>query len=366
MSKPIVKHVLPFDADKDYTFHFSYTEHPPKEYRLLILDAGTNGQHFKSESVGQIQTDVQSQLFYHTLHPSEPGTKKLTNGTSYSVQVSVMHEDHSWSSLSDKIYFTCYAAPEVTFSDLKPPEIQNNVSGDSYPAAVTYSQSQGRPLKEYRFELYDGSANTLIESSGLINCAAGESSIPYTYKNLENDHTYYIRFIGYTVDGVEADTGKILLYVKYAASSVYPFEVRCDEEGGYIQCSTHIKSIEGIPEPGDGYILSDGIADLTNASVTYKDGILINGDLLIGITASDMTDNETIFQMGNKTGDFIALSHHIYEKQHLIRLTILCGLEHSVLYSDLFSLSNGEQITIYIKRINHLYDLILKRKEDTL
>lgn len=349
MGKPIVNYIPVFDADIGYTFTFSYNGNQYNRIRILILNSITNASI--------IDKTVDSMKNSYTITPSDYQTNKLLeNGKSYTLQIAV-GDAKEMSSMSDKVNFTCYSNPTVHFAELNESS-ENRISSGYYAAIINYSQKQNRKLKEYKFELYDNLKH-LVESSDLVNYSG--NAISYTYRNLENNFTYYLRFIGQTVDGVKIETGYVELYTSYIAPSFAAFKVKCNELGGYIQCSTNIISIDGVLKEGN-YSISNGVLDITNGTIIYNEGFMIDSDMMVGITVSDMVDNEPILKMWNDAGDSVSLSHHIYETKHILKLEATNGYKQYIVYSDLFNLNKGQQITVYIKRENNLYDLVIVNK----
>lgn len=136
MAKPAISKIIPFDATAGYVFSFSYIGNQPYKNRIVIRNALTN-EVIKDETISEMR-------FRHPISGNI-----LTNGTSYTIQISVFDENNNESSLSDKILFTCYSTPTFNFSGLN--NGTNYVKSSSYNATVNYSQKENRKLQSYIF-----------------------------------------------------------------------------------------------------------------------------------------------------------------------------------------------------------------------
>lgn len=347
MGKPIINKINTFDATKESTITFSYSGNQPYKNRILITNASTNDIVFDET--------ITTMKFIHRIPSST-----LENNVSYTAQISVFDVEGNESSLSDKLFFTCYSTPTFGFNDLNSTS-QNTISSNNYLATVSYSQEQSRQLKSYVFYLYDATKTNLITQSDMLYYSPG-SDISYTYKSLNNNTLYYLKCIGITVDGVTVDTGFVKIYANYVVSNLYSeFTLTNHKAGGYIQGISNFKPIDGTVS-GE-YTIENGILNLPDGSVTYKDGFLINGGHLVGISIKNPKNNVCIFQESNGI-DSIKLFHHIYESLHYFKLVAENELTNYVLYSDRIQMATNELITIYIERQENLYQLYIVRNTE--
>lgn len=341
MGKPIINKINTFDAVNAYTVSFTYDRNQPYKNRIVIINSSTN--------TTILDETISNMKFNHII-----AANTLTNGVSYTVQISVFDEDDMESTLSDKVFFTCYTTPTFEFSGLNK-ENTNNIQAASYTATITYSQTQSRALKAYQFYLYNA-VNTELYKTELINYNVN-SIIGYTYKGLENNTVYYIRCLGETVDGVSIDTGLIKLLTSYSVSNSYSvFQLQNYPHGGYIQGTTNIVSIEGITS--DDISITDSVANMIGKSVTYTEGFLIDGNYVTAFKVKDPVNGEIIYKESNKIHD-IKLYHYIYESQHYFKLVVNDGLNQYILYSDRITLASNTFVSIYIKQSGDLYQLDL-------
>ena len=340
MGKPIVNKINTFDATSDYVVTFTYSGNQTYKNRIIITNSSNNAI--------VLDETITTMKFVHTIQSST-----LENNVSYIAQISVFDENGVESSLSDKVFFTCYTTPNFSFENLSLVN-QNTIASSSYLATVSYSQAQSRQLKSYVFYLYDATKTTIVKQSDMLYYSSG-NEVSYTYKGLNNNTIYYFKCIGTTVDGGIVDTGFIKVYADYIVSSIYSeLELTNNKIGGYIQGVSNFKPINGTVS-GD-YTIENGILNIPDGSVTYKDGFLISGGHLVGISVKTPKNNACIFEESNGI-DSIKLFHYIYESLHYFKLVVENGLFNYVLYSDRVTITTDELVTIYIQRENNIYQL---------
>ena len=276
----------------------------------------------------------------------------LTNGTSYTIQISVFDENNNESSLSDKILFTCYSTPTFNFSGLN--NVTNYVKSSSYNATINYSQNENRKLQSYIFYLYDATYNELSNSGTIYN-----QTPTYIYNSLDNEQIYYLRCVGITVDSVEIDTGFVKIYTQYNSSNFSGiFKVKNNYKGGYVQCISNIVSIDGVAT--DSYTISNGVLQFNNSNtfVEYNEGLLIESGHKVGIKAKNFKTG-LIWSETNKV-DKILLYHYIYEGLDYFKLDVSNGLSHYILYSPRQKLTANQFYTIYITRQDSLFKITIQ------
>ena len=278
----------------------------------------------------------------------------LTNGVSYTAQISVFDENNEESTLSDKVYFTCYTTPTFIFRNMDK-NATNKIQSSNYDAFIFYRHSQSRALKTYQFYLYDANRQEIKRSE--IMYYAINQDVVYQYKNLENDKVYYIRCVGETVDNVIIDTGYYELLTSYSVNNAYnAFYVTNNFEGGYIQCVTNIVSIEGITD--DDIEINNGKIDLKDKELTYNKDFIINGDYKVGLKIADPKQG-IIYDSTN--GNFrTTLYYYEYDTiGNYFKLVVSNGFSDYVLYSNRFMTNPSFTIylNVYITKKDNLYQL---------
>lgn len=339
MAKPAISKIIPFDATAGYVFSFSYIGNQPYKNRIVIRNALTN-EIIKDETISEMR-------FRHPISGNI-----LTNGTSYTIQISVFDENNNESSLSDKILFTCYSTPTFNFSGLN--NETNYVKSSSYNATVNYSQKENRKLQSYIFYLYDATYNELSNSETIYN-----QTPTYIYSSLDNEQIYYLRCVGVTVDSVEIDTGFVKIYTQYNSSNFSGiFKVKNNYKGGYVQCISNIVSIDGVAT--DSYTILNGVLQFNNSNtfVEYNEGLLIESGHKVGIKAKNFKIG-LIWSETNKV-DKILLYHYIYEGLDYFKLDVSNGLSHYILYTPRQKLTANQFYTIYITRQDSLFKITIQ------
>lgn len=339
MGKPIVNKINTYDAANDCVVTFSYVGNQPYKNRLVVIDTLTNNI--------VLDETIDNMKFTHIINGS-----LLTNGVSYTAQISVFDENDNESDLSDKVFFDCYTTPVFEIENLSTIN-PNTILSSNYNANVIYSQEQSRSLRTYQFCLYD--ANKIELSKSDIIYYNPSNDISYQYKGLENNEIYYVRCTGETVDNVYVDSGYYEILASYIISSTYgSFNVENNENNGYIQCNTHIVFSDGETE--DDITIEDGYADLIGKSVIYKEGIVLDSDYLIGLKIKNPVIDELLYRGTNGLYN-VSLYNHMYEGLHYFKLIVDNGMDNYILYSNRFRLVDGQSVSAYITKKNNLYQL---------
>lgn len=338
MGKPIINKINTFDSASEYIITFSYIGNQPYKNRLVVINSLTNDV--------VIDETIDNMKFTHTIAAST-----LVNGVSYTAQISVFDENNEESSLSDKVYFTCYTTPVFKFQNLDI-NITNKIKSANFDVLISYTQEQSRSLKTYQFCLYDMNHKELKKSDLIYY--SNNNDVSYQYKNLENNEVYYIKCIGETVDNVLIDTGFYELLTSYSVNNAYnSFYVTNNFEGGYIQCVTNMISIEGITD--SDIEIKDGVADITDKTLNYKEDFIINGDYKVGLKIKNPKPG-IIYDSSN--GNFrTTLYYYEYEGLNYFKLAVSNGFSDYVLYSDRMIINEDTFVAVYITKKSNLYQL---------
>lgn len=135
---------------------------------------------------------------YHIITPEVAKELGLKNGTTYHATITMINYDGiAVSETSQQFILKCYATPLFRINNLYDGIILNS---SSCTVAIDYS-GNGMDLSTYKFNLYDSSGLTVIESSIVFYYNNDNSS--YTFRNLNDGTDYYIEAIGETVYGME-------------------------------------------------------------------------------------------------------------------------------------------------------------------
>lgn len=337
MAKPILKQITPFDATKDSVISFVWSGSRAYSNRIIIYE------NYSLEKV--FDDTIATYKFEHTIPANT-----LSNGIKYIIECQVMDQDGTASALSNKVSFTTIATPDFHFSNIP----QNgNLNMSSFGANIYYYSSDGEDLSCYKFYLYDANKKLLLETKAYYNV----DNVTYNYRGFENDAAYYIRCMGITVNGIELDTGYERITVKYENQNTYA-RVYAENvpKQGCIKISSNIVIIQY--NGTDEFTYIDGMIDLRDKMIYYDSGFEINGDFSVIIRGMYLWHTGDVFKMRNGQYE-ITLSSRIYTDGTLrYKLEVPNGTNTYIRYSEPLVFDDEDMITIGIRRINDLYQLV--------
>lgn len=283
LQTPSIKSITTFDSKYEKTIDFIYLDNQSIKNRAVITDNSTGKIIYDKEMV--------TMKLYHTIPPST-----LTNGKPYLIQIQVFDADGNSSNLSAPVLFYCLSTPQFVFNNIIDGQIYRN---GSIKLELTYSQSDGEPLKNFQFFKYSYDKNLMQQSNILYS----SSPMSYVFQKLENEKTYYFRAIGETNHGFQLDTGYIEINIVYEQQ---PLDVlfKCENNRyeGYIRLDTKIVVI-GYELKNDNYVIKDGMLTLTDNWLKYNSGFKADGDFILFIEAKKIplgkffTTNDDIFSL---------------------------------------------------------------------
>lgn len=336
MAKPIVKHITPFDANKDYEISISWSGNRATANRIVIYDYDTNNLIFDDT--------VSTYLLKHNI-PAHT----LTNGKKYIIQSQIYDVQSTPSVLSDKVLFYTFETPDFYFDNIPENSIIEN---SSFNASVHYYSSDWEDIAKYTFYLYDASKKKLFESSELTD----DYNINYNYKGLDNNTVYYIRCVGVTLNGMELDTGYNEITVKFENPNQYArIYATPIPSQGCIQVASNLVIIQYNGTDTFKYI--DGMIDLRDKVLYYDKGFLIKDDFTVLIRGIYLWQTAEIFKMKNNELELTLSSRIYHDGQLRFRLLVPNGVSNYLIYSEPQVFSNEDMITVAIRRKNNVYQL---------
>ncbi|MCM1232115.1 MAG: hypothetical protein NC489_18495 [Ruminococcus flavefaciens] len=336
MARPKILKIHPFDADKDYTVTLAWTGNRAHANRIIIYDNETNAEIFNDI--------VSSFSLTHTIP-----AYTLKNGKKYVIQAQTYDVENIESPLSDKVLFYTFKTPEFYFENLPQNSIIEN---SSFTASIHYYSEDWEDVSKYVFYLYDSSKKQLLQSEEMTDSI----DIEYTYKGLDNNTVYYIRWVAITVNEMELDTGYQEITIKYENPNTYArIYATPIPSQGCIQVATNLIIIQYNGTDSFDYI--DGMIDLRDKTLYYDSGFLIKDDFTVVIRGIHLWQTADIFKMANsKYG--LTLSSRIYTDGSLrFRLLVPNGIGNYLLYSEPMVFEDTDMITIAIRRKNDVYQL---------
>lgn len=251
LQTPIVNYIIPFDPKSEYVVNFTYGDNQSVKNRAVITDNITNEIVYD-----EIQTTMRH---YHTI-PSDT----LTAGNKYLIQIQVFDIDENSSNLSTPVLFQCLSKPIFEFTNIQDGDVYKNAS---ITLDILYSQSEGELMRNIQFHKYS-TDKVLMDSSDVFYSS---STLSYSFYGLENGKIYYFRATGETNSGISLDTGYVRVDVTFQTVPFDAiFQVENHYRNGYITIDSNIIIVDYEIE-NDNYTISNGLLDITNNTLTYKD-----------------------------------------------------------------------------------------------
>ena len=344
MAKPVINYIFPFDATDNKKITFTYTGDLPYYNRLIIYRADT------LQTVYDVTSS--SRVLYCTL-PSGI----CVNGSKYAAAIQCFDENNVGSSISDKVYFWCLQQASFYFLNVTDGQ---TITKSSFYAELFYSQAQSEELSQFQFFIYN-SAKTLLSESQIFYST---DKLSYNYQGLEDDTIYYIRAKGLTQYGTELDTGFIEIDVNtdFDNAEFNNINAECDEKSSIVTYYTNF-TIVNSDEDGSSYRYEDSYIDLNGEELNYTTGLSVSGDFILCIKIKEYFDSATLLTVSDESYGF-TISSYVYDDSYMrFKLTVPNGLTPYILYSEPYHPDSSTVFTIYIKRINNIYQMYVFTEE---
>lgn len=342
----VLYQVNAFDAGENFIFSFSNSGNQAFKNKLLVKDNTTNITAYES-----IETTFQLK---HTLAGGE-----LSNGNTYNAVVYTYDSENTISTVSNTIIFKTFTTPTWSFINL----ITDQVVQNSFiQVEMTYAQTEGELLNSYQVELYS-SLQTLLYKTNILY---DTEDIKATISNLADNTQYYMRAIGTTLNGMSLDTGLIPFSVNYISPALYSLvTLENMPKDGQIKISYNVQLVTGTSNPETPIYIDETKVDLTSegAYVYFDEGFDVQSNGIFQIKGQEFNDYSVIYEWSNGT-DSIELKYmrgtfasQVSEKAYFI-LRAYNQINNYVIYSNYIDIPlSTDQIHIWIKRINNIYDL---------
>lgn len=349
LTRPILYTTVAFDASQEHTFIFNVVGGDQvTKNRLTIIRQSDNSIVYQS---------IQEGFAYNHIVQAN----SLVNGVYYSAYIETYNYENDISSPSDSIQFYCYSTPIFAFQNFPISGIINN---SSFNFEVYYNQEENEILNSYIFNLYNSQGSLVSTSGTLYNT---HTTLPilisYIFSGLEDNTNYYIQVNGITIQGTQISTPMQLFYVQYTQPSVYSvIELNNNCEGGYITLKSNLREIDGVSNPENPiYVDDDTAIDLTGVGnyVLWDSGYSINGDFTASLWGHDFNEDSTIITMENE--NTILTIKYRKNEDNFYYVELIVKNENIIYYiysNPIFILENDE-LQVFIRRINNLYDINL-------
>lgn len=350
----IIHSIEPFDSSLGTEIKFTWKGNQIFKVRCIIKN---------NETGVTIYDQTENTMKQSYTIPPDSG---LVNGAYYVAYITVFDVNNTESDLqSIGTPFYCFSKPVFSLSVSNGGIIQTS----SYNIGVNYSQLQDEPLDFYNVTLYTYQ-KTLLSSSGEIY---NTSEMSYIISGLENAKQYYLRATGKTLNGINLDTGYILITVSYTIAQVFNIlELNNKAESGAIEIKGNIVSAIGISEKDVIYIGNE-YADLRDNSVTFEEGFEIKGDFTKIFVFYKPERNKSIISFGDgdrlkveifyRIGDY---SDSNGEKAFFELIANSCGINYVMNSNYVIVPAEDQQFALLVNRQGTYYDIkavIIERSE---
>lgn len=346
--RPILYSTSAFDATTSKIFNFNVSGGDQVVKNRLVIS--------KQSDNTIVYDNIQTTFAFRHVVPENT----LINGEYYSAYVITYNSANEQSAPSLGIQFYCFSSPSFEFSNIP---INRVISNASYNFIVTYDQDEFEYLRSYTFNLYN-SERVLLTTSG-IQYISSTSTLPlninYTFNGLNDKETYYIEANGQTMHGMVVDTGFILFSVQYEVPNVFSI-ISLDNncEGGYITIQSNLVGINGESNPSPPIYVDDNTAiDLTEVGdyVLWNSGYEINGNFTASLWGRDFNENSEIVNLSDGMQNLIVNYRKDENDLYYVELIVREGFLIYYIYSDSVSVSSEDELQVWFRRINHLYEI---------
>ena len=346
--KATLYNVNAFDANNVNIFSFLWNGNQSFGNILQIRDNVSNNIIYQEK-----QTTMQLK---HTL-----SSNVLTNGRLYNARVAVIDIDGNVSEYSDPVLFYCFTTPNFTFNNIETNQVIKN---SSYQVSMSYNQLENDPIQSWEISLYDIS-KTMFQTSGVHY----SDKIAYTLTDLEDNQTYYIRATCCSLNGIEVDTGYILISVNYKQPSVYSIlSLENISNNGYIKIQSNIRAVEAKSNKEVEYINNEYV-DLKDNYIYIDEDFSLEDDFVINLLGYNLTSNALIMQLSDGINNInLYLRKGTYNinnniEKTFIEVNIPTSFTSYVCFSNYIdNPSNTDMLDIWLKRKNGLYGVYITNK----
>lgn len=275
-----------------------------------------------------------------------PSENNLVNGTLYNASIKVTDNNNSDSEWSDVLLFYCFSTP--TFSiNIEQGQI---IQAQTYGVEITYDQPEGELLQSYRAIVYNSNNEVIYDS----NIRYILDTIRIT--NLQDNGNYSILVTGTTINGMNLSTGLISFSADFIKSEAYfVCELQNMYETGGVFIKSNIVSVEGYADEEVVYIDNE-VADLTNNIVHFNEGFSIDGNFSLMIKGNQFEVNNQILKLSGN--DEIINVYYKYDAildQYYFELE--AKYKNNVYIITTIVPSNSDEITLWVRRINSLFQM---------
>lgn len=352
LTTPILHDVDVFNADKEYSFDFTVIGGSQVIGNRLIIERVDNNVVVYDEI----------QETFNLKHKLPDNT--LTNGVSYKARVQTTDIEGNWSDFSNIKIFWCYSEPNIEILTIDY-DNENRVYNQTVLFESRYSQAEGESLESYQYLLYDYNQD-LIEAFPR-KFSEGDTLLTQEITGLENSVVYFLEVKTSSPNNHTYSTGLIPFRPFYVAPQLNAvMKVRNVPDIGSIKIEANIVQITMKLYDDKGYqipyeeveYVDDEWLDMTRQDydkLVADEGFeTFNDDFILQIWCKNIPDEKVFLRLYAPNGMF-----EMFKSRNRIRVykTIPNTKIKPYYASNEFEVIDNQEITIYMKHVNHRVDL---------
>lgn len=348
MQSPALYETTAFDAIKDWELFYRWNGSQSRGSILNIYDNTTNHLVYTGTNT--------TMKLSHTIPAGS-----LQNGRCYNAALQVINKDKEIiSGKSNTIVFWCFTTPIFRIKNLTDNTIVEKAGCD---VEIEYLQPEGELLSQYQISLCDLGKNPL-QSRGIQYVTSPAETISASLSPLEDNTSYYIHATGKTLNGMQMETGYLLIQVHYIQPSMFSWiELSNNKQNGYIYITSNLIAIRGKSNPPEEELeFIDGTVDITGEGnrILFDEGFSLEGNGLIGVSYLGAAVNQAMLRFGDGTQNAVLYYRQgrfsSEEEQGYFELQVDFPLGHMICTSQyLPPVSENQAYTLWITKKDHLY-----------
>lgn len=358
MQAPRLYETAAFNASKDYQFTFLWNGNQAMGTKLTVRQNNDNTVVYSADFISMKPVYLLA-------------AESLINGTCYNAYIEIL--DGSGNIISDRsnvIVFYCYSTPTFSFNNISTNTIIEN---SMFTVVVDYIQEEGEILSQYQIGLYS-SNHTLVKSQGLQYLTSPVNQVSAIISALENNMSYYVRGTGKTQNGIELDTGFVLINVNYIQPAMFAWvDLVNVKSRGEIQITSNMISLRGTSNPPeDELTYIDGtMVDLTQDGtyIEFSEGFEFSENfsmagLFLGATVNlpILAWNDTRYnaKLYYREGQYLS-QNNILKGYFELQVDFPYGIS-TVTTEYLSPIEASTKYTIWITKIKNIYQLTFNKE----
>ena len=238
-NKPVLLDIISFDATEEQKIYFNVNG-GDLHTRALVTITERNTPHIIYK---QLTLVADNDFFIFAANTLE--------NNKYYAMVLQVGDGTTWSEKSQSDYFSCFAKPTVSVTDVNP-DGTTVITKRTYTFTGSYAQPDD-PIRYYRFYVYNEDGTLFYDSGNQYS-----KIISTQVSNFENETNYEIQLDVVSQSGILNTTGKLAFRVKFQKTGIESqMNVVCDP----YSCDVSIRAI---------------IKDQDGVLYDYEDGLLYN------------------------------------------------------------------------------------------